>query len=351
MPGTRTFERLPRIAPDAAAAAIGALAPAMTRRGAPLYAALCERVPHDPELVAIASHGLATSTAMQLFAAVQYLLLGDPNDPLAEYYANLTDQPAPPEEAFPAFARFCKAHSGEIVRLICDRTVQATTPERCKNIMPPLSRVAQSVGEPLHLIEIGCSAGVLLTFDKYAYDLGRRGRLGAANAPLTLSLDLRAGPDPHIPRVGRRIGLDLCLIDLKSEDERRWAMAQCFPERHEWRRELATALDVIANTDISFHEGDALDVLPALLAETPDPLCVYHSACLLYWTEESKAELEGQLLAASRGREIHRVAVERRGQSAGEGNEIVVSRYRDGADEERFHALPSFDFDSVTWVD
>lgn len=344
-----SVEVLPRIEADAAAAAITAFAPVMSQRGATLYAELCHQMADDPDIVDIVSQGLASSTVMQLFCCVQYLLSRDPGDPLAQYYASFTDNPAPAAGAFPDFARFCRTHRDEIVHLMNTRTVQVTTVERCKLIMPPLSRIASLAGEPLDLIEIGCSAGVLLTFDKYAYEIQGRGRLGAADAPLTLSLDVRGGPAPHLPKIGRRVGLDLRLIDLKSEDEKRWLLAQSLPEMVAWRTQLASALDVVAGAGIDFFEGDALDLLPGLIPQSPGPLCVFHSACLLYWSEEAKARLHAQLLEASRGREFYRLANER--GASPDAPELTITHYRDGAvGENGFLARSSRDFGSVTWI-
>ena len=250
------FERLPKTSADAVAASFRSMAPALGRNGARLYAMLCSRIPDDPELVAITAHGLAAYPALQLLAAVHFLLLRDPRDPLAQYYSNLTERPLPPEEAFPVFSRFCKSHREEILQIVKTRTIQATTVERCQLIMPMLSYIADMAGEPLDLIEIGCSAGVLLTFDKYAYDLKGRGVLGPQNAPLTLNVEVQGGPALHIPKIGKRIGLDLCPIDVKLEDERRWLLAHFYPEGVELQTRLAKAMDVVARTDIQIFEGD-----------------------------------------------------------------------------------------------
>jgi hypothetical protein len=149
------------------------------------------------------------------------------------------------------------------------------------------------------LVEIGCSAGVLLTFDSYAYELEQGGRVGAADAPLTLSLAVVGGHPLRIPRIGARIGLDLHVLDASSEDERRWLLAFSFPEHREQQAALATALSVVARTPIRMIEGDALDTLPAVLAETPDPLCVFHSACLMYWPAQAKAALDALSMQAA----------------------------------------------------
>jgi len=350
------LERLPRASADSAAAASAAFSPRDS--GRPLYTALAARLPEEPELVDIVSHGLAAYPALHLFNCVHYLLLRDPNDPLAQYYATLTDSPAPPEEAFPEFARFCKTHRDDILYLLRTRTIQATTEERCKMIMPTLSHVADMIGEPLDLIEIGCSAGILLTFDQYAYDLNGRGRLGPEGAPLTLSLDVQGGPQLHIPKIGKRIGLDLRTIDVRSEDERRWILAHCPPEWRDLQARLASALDIVARTEIRFFEGDALDFLPKLIVESPGPLCIYHSACIVYWSDEAKAALEALLLSASHGREIFRVGMEPDRQDVWPTKpfmDIVIARYRDGTVDSKVAAqIPnSFGRDTslFTWLD
>jgi len=345
------LSRLPKISADSVAASIEAFAPVMAGRGTPLYATLCTRIPEDPELVAMLAHGLASATALQLFTSVQYLLMRDPRDPLARFYANLTENPQPPETAFADFAVFCKKHRDEILHLIKTRTIQVTTAERCKIVMSPLSRVAKLAGEPLNLIEIGCSAGVLLTFDKYAYDVKGRGLLGSRGAPLTLSVDVQGGPDLHIPKVDKRIGIDLCTIDKSSEDDRRWVMAHCFPELRDWQAQLTTALDQVAHTDISFLEGDALDRLPEAIEKTSGPLCIFHSACLLYWSAEAKAALNTLLLETSRNREIYRVGIEQPEDRSSLPNltEVIVSHYRDGAVNRKFIGESTNDFSSLTW--
>jgi len=354
---TNILERLPRASVESATT--GAAAFAQVGDKVPLYAALGARLPEDPELVALAAQGLAAYPTVHLFNCVHYLLLREPNDPLAQYYASLTDKPAPPEEAFPEFARFCKTHRDEILHLLKTRTIQATTEERCKMVMPLLSRVADMAGEPLDLIEIGCSAGILLTFDKYAYDLKGRGRLGPKDAPLTLSLEVQGGSTLRLPKIGKRIGLDLRPVDVKSEDERRWLLAQSVPEWRELRARLTIALDIVARSDLKLFEGDAADLLPGLIAESSGPLCIYHSACVVYWSDEAKAALEALLLKASRGREIFRVEMEPERQDVEARKpfmDIILAHYRNGSVDSKVvaqvpNSLPGSGGYLLTWLD
>jgi hypothetical protein len=353
---------------SAAAGALRAAVHLYGVMGTPLYATLAARGAGDAEIVALVSRGKEGAAPMHLFSSVHYLLLQDPSDPLSRFFATLTPSPQPPEDAFPEFLRFCREHRQEILELLDTRTVQTTYVERCRTVMPLLSRVADEAGEPLNLVEIGCSAGVLLTFDQYAYELEQGGRVGAAGAPLTLSLGVVGGPPLRIPSIGARIGLDLHVLDAGSEDERRWLLAFSFPEHREQQAALATALNVVARTSMRMIEGDALDTLPGVLADTPDPLCVFHSACLMYWPSQAKAALDALLVDASRNRSIYRVAMEptdrfmseQKGRADGSEQsgggarirgEAIITRYHGGVVDRIATARTAPHYGFVEWID
>lgn len=323
--------------------------------GTPLYAALCAGGADDPAIIALASHGVVSSRPVHLFSSVHYLLLGGCNDPLARYFATLTENPLPPDEAFPDFARFCRQHREELLHLLQTRTVQTTYVERCRSLMPPMACAADMAGEPLNLIEIGCSAGVLLTFDKYAYDVAGRALVGFADAPLTLATRVNGNAPLRIPRIGKRTGIDLRTINVLCEEERRWLLALCFPEFREQQARLAKALDIVAAADIELLQGDALDMLPAALANTPDPVCVFHSACLFYWDKPSKAALDSLLRETSRNRDIYRVSIEPAENQEPDrvkinSGEVVVARYRRGEAERRVVGRTTADYGVLDWI-
>lgn len=336
--------------------------------GSPLYSNLARIGADDPEIVELASHGLASAPPVHLFTSVHYLLLGGIHDPLAQYFPTLTENPLPPEDAWPEFRRFCMEHRDELVELLRSRPVQMTYAERCRNIIAPLCYVADLAGEPLNLIEIGCSAGVLLTFDRYAYEMREGERFGPDDAPFTVMGDLVGGPELRIPQVKSRFGLDLNIIDPSSEDDRRWMLATCFPELLEKQSQLAKAMDIVAETDITWMEGDALVNIREALARTPDPVCVYHSACLFYWPEEAKAALDEVLVDESRNRTIYRFGNEPSDRNnevmsgrTGTGDEIKNAKkpsgeitftlYRNGTMERKVLAESSTTTGATTWLD
>ena len=362
---------MPEVLDDAAretvAASFRASVAVYETMATPLYAEFSRHAADDPAMLDLARHAMAGSRATHLYSAVHYLLLGEPGDPLARYFATIDADPLPPAGAYAELSRFCRQHRDELRELLRQRSVQTTYAERCRAILPPMCEVARAAGEPLNLIEIGCSAGVLLVFDKFAYHLNGQGVIGDPDAPLLLEGDLQGGPQLFIPRIGRRVGLDLHTIDATSTDERRWLLALCFPELRDEQLRLAKALDVVAATDITFHEGDALHQLPAAVAATPDPLCIFHSACLFYWSPEARAALEEMLIAASRTREFWRIGIEpsatfgdwMKGAPASGGSasssrrsgEISIYHYRGGEARRRSVARPSPDYGTITWLE
>lgn len=334
--------------------------------GSPLFGALSAGIAEDADLLALAAKGQRHGEHFLLLTAVHYLLLRDPDDALGSYFPSIADRSAPSMDAFPAFKRFCWKRQTEIEAILANRTVQQTWVDRCSRIMPALSRVGDEVEEPLNLIEIGCSAGILLTFDQYAYDIKNRGRIGRADAPITLPLDLHGGPLPRIPDIGKRIGIDLHPIDLKSEDARIWIAAQTYPESHEQRSRLMTALNIVRQTNIQTFRGDALSELPDILSWAPSPVCVYHSSCLMYWSQPAKDALHQLLLDSSHARDIYHVSVE-----PPEGHlspsdttgvraldtapkpmaEVIISHYQKGSARRRYVAHSNAGSTSYRWVE
>jgi hypothetical protein len=335
---------------------------------APLYEEFCRHAVSDAELLSLAAGGMDAALPTHLFSAVHYLLLRDPGDPLARYFATIDDDPLPPAGAYAELARFCRAHRDELRELLATRTVQTTYVERCRALLAPMCVVAREAGEPLNLVEIGCSAGVLLAFDKFAYRLHDPGLVGAADAPLVLEGELHGGPELFIPRIGTRAGIDLHTIDVRREDERRWLLALCFPELRDEQQRLATALEVVAQTDMRVLEGDALVHIVQAMADTPDPLCVFHSACLFYWPADARARLDALLREASRDRPIWRIAIEpafvfddwdaeNAGIAANPGADrslktggMRLIRYRDGKATREVLGSQNADYGVVHWL-
>lgn len=285
-----------------------------TAMRAPLYAALAAGVAEDADLCAMAAlAGPGQPPDHLLFAAAELVLTGNSDDPLAGYFPTLTATAKSPGAAFESFRAFCLAHRAAIEALIRTRAVQTTFLNRAGLIAPAARVVADRAGEPLSLIEIGCSAGLLTLFDHYQYDFGAEGRFGDAGRPLVAAPNFvgarrpKSGPPP---RVGARVGLDLNPINVSDPFERRWIEALAPPDWTAQRAQLAAALEYRAKTPLRTIAGDAMLALPALIEEMPAPLVVMHSYCLYQWPATVQCALHASLQQASARREIYRLGVD-----------------------------------------
>jgi hypothetical protein len=113
-----------------------------------------------------------------------------------------------------------------------------------------------------------------------------------------------------MPAITQRVGIDLNPVDPNDAAEVRWIDAVLPADLSEDRRQLRAALAYRARTPLRVVQGDALSVLPDVLAGLPDPVCVFHSHCLYQWPEAAKDAFEHLLADASRTRGIHRIGIE-----------------------------------------
>lgn len=298
------------------------------RYSSPLCAELARHCAEDKEMLELSSAARrGQPIAMFVLLAAQYLLFRSPQEKLARYFPSLTEQPLPPEEAFPVFREFCLERRAQLMQLLATRTFNSNLVERASTIMPVIGHVSRLVREPVTLVEICCSSGLTLLFDEYHYDYGDAGRVGNAGSPVHLSCKLLGEQRPPIealPRVRDRIGVDLVTVDCSDPDARLWMEAMLFPEWREERRHLRQALSLRAARPLRVLSGNALEVLPSLLEELEGPVLVLHSYCMGQWFAQAQGRLHQIFRDASREREIHRIGVE---VPAVEPPEVVRSRF------------------------
>ncbi len=318
-----------------AAAAFRAFAEREAKGVSPLYAALAEGIAGDPFLLTLARRARSGQPLPNmLFAAVHALLLNcRGGEPLAGYYRSLTPHPLPPAGAFPAFRRFCLERAAAVERLLAHRVVGTNEPARAALLRPAFAAVADRAPGPLHLIEVGPSAGLLLLWDRYLIDYGGGCVTGPEDSPLRIACPWRGGALPDFvlgdSEIGLRLGIDPQPMDPDDEADRAWLRALIWPEQTGRRQRLQLALELAQRYPPDLREGDALDLLPRIFAEVPSPgtVCVFHAFTLNQCSSAAKAAFQEQLVALSRDRPFFAVALE-----WGEGNapELRLKRFDRG---------------------
>jgi hypothetical protein len=304
---------------------------------APLYGHLARAIADDEALLALC---LPTRPGLPLpnllLASVHHLLLrGAEDSGLRAYYPDLCEIPAPAVEAFPAFRAFCLSQEAAILELMARRGVTTSEVQRSACLLPGFL-VFAAEAPAFHLLDVGAGAGFNLLWDRYAYDYGDGTTLGRrGQAQLLLRIELRgtAKPPLHkpLPKLLSRLGIDLEPPDLEDPLARDWLRALVWPEQPERRLRLEQAMDIVQRERPAIIAGDALEILPKLLAGLPagEAACVSHAFCLNQLDETTRRRFDGNLRRASQQRLLGRVSLEwpRRSRAP----ELRLRRYLGGA--------------------
>ena len=277
----------------------------------PLYAALSRQVALDADLLVVARHVRRPPVPNVFFAAVHFLLAESPQHELSAFYGSLCNDPRPPAEANHAFREFVLSNTARLTPLLNTRITQTNEVSRCTFLLPAFAFVHQSAGRsPLALIDVGCSAGLHLRWDRYHYDYGVA-QMGDASAAVSLTCELRGPRRPpfltEFPECCFRSGIDLNPIDLRNPIERRWFDALIWPEHARRRRLAAAAIEELLRHPPAIVKGDAVDVLEPMLERAPSgaTLIVYNSAALCQGGPADETAVASILTASSFRRPIY----------------------------------------------
>ncbi|MFI6759479.1 DUF2332 domain-containing protein [Micromonospora sp. NPDC050417] len=256
--------------------------------------------------------------AILYFAAVQYLLRTTAaGHPLGAYLPTLGGDREPDEGLGAALTDLAGDHHAELTELCATRTTQTNEARRTAGLRTGFGRAAAyAQGRPLHLVELGTSAGLLLIADRYACRYvgpdGRTETYGPAEAAeaLTMTVRLRGPgwPDPAAAEltIADRVGVDLSPIDASDPVATDWLRACIWPEQVERLTRLEAALAEVARVRPRLVAGDMVRTLPALLAEV-DPgtvPVVFASMALTYLDRADRRRLATVLAEVGAERDL-----------------------------------------------
>ncbi len=262
---------------------------AATFATSPLYQRLCPAIAEDDFLLGLLDRRQpGQDPPFLLFGAVHYLLLSGIEHDLGRYYASIRRRPLPAGPgAVAAFTDFCVEHETELRSLISVKLVQTNVVNRAVALLYVLWAVGRQTHEPVHLIDVGTSAGAHLAFDRFRYEIGGS-VFGNPASSVRLTSEWRsAHPVPNLdeqPRVVTRIGIDLNPFDAGDAGQRLWLRALIWPEDCAKAQALSAALAMIAEAPPRIERGDATMVVPVLGDTYPpgDTVVVFHAAVRMH---------------------------------------------------------------------
>jgi len=308
------------------------------REVSPLYYALAKSVAEELYLLELAAHARAQQPIPNLFfGVIHYLLLRKPDQELAAFYPSISRRR---EGTIPIslFLRFCKKYETDILELLQSRIVQTNAINRTAYLMPiASSRFAG--GDALTLIDIGCSSGLVMNFDRYSYQYSEQVCMG--DSPVLVHSDLRSSRLPdfaEIIKVKQKIGIDQHPLDIRDPDNARWLKALIWPDMTARFERLTAAIALAQQAkDFQLIQGSSRFDFEAVIKGVPihAPLLVYHTHVLYQFNVAERLAFRQLLDAIGQDRNFLYLAAEHSRIyddtiSLPTGIQLVLTTYHEG---------------------
>jgi hypothetical protein len=284
-----------------------------------LTAAIFATLRDEPELLELARQIPAQRLPPLLFSAASTLLVTERRpEPLQSSYP-VAGEPQPP--LAPTFARdytaFCLEHRDELLQLCAQHRYQMSEPGRCAHLLPALALAAGT--RPVALVDLGTGAGFALHLDRYRYvyrhGAGPTTIVGDEGSPVTIETQLRGPHRPLLPSappsIVARVGVDAEPVDLANPNVRAW-LAACAPPEAGAVTRFERAADVVLANPVPVRHDDAVDALPALIADLPaDALvCVLDAYVHVFFTPDRLERFRQLLAQAGRDRDLDWISLD-----------------------------------------
>ena len=190
----------------------------------PLYDALAKHIADSPHHLLAMAHARQANIRLILSAVHHLVLLGDPH-PLREWFRTAGGSREPDDELIETFEDFVASHTPAIEESLQTRGVQTNEVRRCAALWCAFTVASMKAGRPLALIELGCSSGLNLLFDRYSYLFSDGRTAGDATSHLEIKSRTEGDLSPPIADeipVAFRIGVDRDPVDLSDDDAIAW---------------------------------------------------------------------------------------------------------------------------------
>jgi hypothetical protein len=306
----------------------------------PLYEHLATNAAEDDDVAGLLSAAPDDEAGAPLLLATAHRLIqADPVHPLSRYYPSLGGFDGVDGATWPVFREFLLGREDRARAMIAVRHPETNEVGRATAVFPAVAAAAKQAGGKVALLEVGCSAGLLLGLDRFGYryqcDGGEQLVAGPAKAAVGLhcALDLEpAAALPKVPKklaVGAKIGLDRAPVDVTDEDELAWLEACVWADQLDRIRLLRAAAAAQRKDPPELIRGDAVDDLAAAADHAGElPLIVLTVRVLAHLPEPRRAEFVAVLAKIAADRPVWWVC--------DEPYEAALSQVLPGRDELNF---------------
>ena len=181
------------------------------------------------------------------------------------------------------------------VRSFIKSPPQTNETRRSIALLPGFLELAATYRMPMHLLELGASAGLNQNWDRFTYDGGTWQRPGASDVTISTIWN---GPEPaHLdaaPVIASRAACDLNPIDLTNEAALLRLKSYTWPDQAGRLARLDAAAELARHMGVRVEQADAVDWLAQKLTKRPSEglTVIYHSVFLVYPSKEDVARMK-----------------------------------------------------------
>jgi len=241
-----------------------------------------------------------------LLAAIHHAALSDSRLPHAAWFpAARRGDARPADEGAPValVLAYLVDHEADVAEFIATHRVQTNEVGRCTGLLPGFLAAA-ALGLPLRLVEVGCSAGLNLRFDRYRYRYMGGPSWGPTGGPALEATADGAIPSRLVPptvEVVERRGVDLNPIDPTTPDGERLLLSFTWADENDRHHHLRDAIAVARTTPVTLDTGDLLAWTEEVARPVPGVTTVlYHSQVTYMLADEAVTRFEGSVERALR---------------------------------------------------
>jgi hypothetical protein len=280
-----------------------------------LYQTMSVAVSESKAMLRLASHRRrGQHPAFLFFAAIHYLLLKGAEHELRSFYPSIVGEAArsPQDGVREALTSFCATYASPLRALLETRLVQSNSVRRSLVLWLALHALAYRVRAPLHIVEVGASAGINLCFDRYSYRAAGGRRFGALQSPVQIVAECYGRvPDLDVlPEIGSATGIDLNPLRASDPEDRAWLEALLWADNADEARLLKAAVPVVAADPPIIFAGDAIDLCPVLSRELPrgEPRLAIELATKMHVPEQQWNAFDDAIESLGEGGPLYRLA-------------------------------------------
>ena len=241
----------------------------------------------------------ADALGLRLAGALHFLVLSGQSTALADVYPK-GETGWDMEIVWPVANDVLLDHQGWVLEFI-QSAPQTNETRRAFMLLIGLKTIAKRFGQPIHLLELGGSAGLNQNFDAFHYDAGSW-QWGDPASPMKVTTEWDGdAPDLSAPlTIQSRKACDLNPLDISDPATRLRVKSYVWADQPERLNRFDAAADIAIERGTKVEKADAADWLKDELANRPDNAVtvIFHSVFFQYPPLDVRQDIIGQIETA-----------------------------------------------------